>query len=72
MSYKPTQSEKNEAYGRGIDDARKGKFNPPKGDPLVDFICAPLDALAGTPSTKEVADGLSKAYRDGHYSGSNK
>ncbi len=55
MSYKPTQSEKNDAYGRGIDDARKGKFNPPKSDPLVDFICAPLDALAGTPSTKEVA-----------------
>lgn len=69
--YSPTQKEMNEEYQRGQNDAGKGDFKPPKGDPLVDFIFAPLDALAGSPSTTEYAESVSQAYRDGHRAGSN-
>jgi hypothetical protein len=67
---KLSETEKTEEYGRGHDDAKEGEFNPPKGDGLTDVVFAPIDALAGTPSTKEVADAQSKPYREGHSAGS--
>jgi hypothetical protein len=70
MSYKPSQSSLNDAYAKGVSDAQKGDFSPPKGDRLVDTVFAPIDALAGTPSTREVAEAKSEAYRAGHSAGS--
>jgi hypothetical protein len=67
---KLSETEKTDEYGRGHDDAKEGEFNPPKGDGLVDAVFAPIDALAGTPSTKEVAEAQSKPYREGHSAGS--
>ncbi|MCC6926173.1 hypothetical protein [Novosphingobium sp.] len=66
MAYKPSEQELNRAYQKGYEDARSGRFNPPKGDALVDTIFAPLDRLAGSPSTRERADALAAAYRAGH------
>jgi hypothetical protein len=72
MAHNPSEASKNEAYRQGYEDAQNGTFAPPKGDSFVDFIFAPIDALAGSPSSKEVADSKSEAYRDGHSSGSRK
>lgn len=67
---KLSESDKNAAYGRGHEDAKKGEFNPPKGDTLTDIVFAPIDAISGTPSTHEVAEAQSEHYRAGHSSGS--
>ncbi|MBS3928067.1 MAG: hypothetical protein KGZ65_06395 [Sphingomonadales bacterium] len=66
MAYRPSEKELNAAYAKGYEDAKKGRFNPPKGDSLVDFVFAPIDKLAGSPSTRERADALASAYRAGH------
>jgi hypothetical protein len=67
---KVSETEKTEEYGRGHDDGQKGDFSPPKGDTLTDIVFGPVDALAGTPSTHEVAEAKSESYREGHKSGS--
>ena len=70
MTYKASESEKTAAYQRGFEDGKEGEFSPPKGDGFVDFFTAPIDALAGTPSTRDVAYATSESYRDGHKAGS--
>ena len=68
--YTPTEDEKNEAYAKGLDDAKAGKFDPPKENIVVDILFAPIDPFTGDPSTKEVADAKAESYRAGHSSGS--
>ncbi len=70
MAYKPSQSSLNAAYERGFKDGQRGDFKPPKGDTLVDIIFSPLDRLTESPSSRELAEAVSKAYRDGHSAGS--
>lgn len=65
-----TESQKNQAYEKGWRDAQNGVFDPPTGDGLVDFVFAPIDALAGTQSTSDEAEALSVYYRNGHMAGS--
>jgi hypothetical protein len=67
---KVTQSAKDDAYERGVRDAEKGVYNPPKGDGLVDFVFGPVDALAGSPSTGELARETKSDYNAGHSNGS--
>jgi hypothetical protein len=70
LAHTASESAKNKAYEKGYRDAQKGVFSPPKGDAFVDFFFAPLDKLSGSPSTKELADTVAAAYREGHAAGS--
>ncbi|MBN8499702.1 MAG: hypothetical protein J0M19_00935 [Sphingomonadales bacterium] len=70
MAYKPSQAALNKAYEKGFKDGQRGLFNPPKGDGLVDFIFGGLDRLSGSPSTREMAEAVAHAYREGHSAGS--
>ncbi len=72
MAFEATESAKNAAYGKGYRDAQRGVFRPPKGDYVVDFVFGALDKLAGTPSSREMAEAVGAAYRDGHAAGSRK
>jgi hypothetical protein len=70
VAYKASEASKNDAYNQGYKDAQEGKFSPPKGDGVVDFVFAPIDYIAESPSTREVAEAKAEAYRDGHSAGS--
>ena len=63
---KLTETQKNAEYSRGIHDAQKGVFNPPKGDALSDVIFSPIDMLTNSPSSQEEAEAKAGHYRAGH------
>jgi hypothetical protein len=62
---KVSQSSKDAAFADGQSD-RGRDYSPPKGDWFVDMIFAPIDFIAGTPSTTEVAQETRAAYDAGH------
>jgi hypothetical protein len=70
MTYKASESDKNDAYNQGYNDAQKGDFSPPSGNTFIDIIFSPIDALAGSPSTQEYAEATAESYRAGHSAGS--
>ena len=72
MGYKPSQEALNKAYAKGLKDAAAKHFDPPRGSVAADVVFGLIDKMAGSPSSREMAEALGQAYRDGHSAGTRK
>lgn len=57
------------AYARGVRDGAAGNYSPPKEDLLTDLVFAPINALTGDSSTRDVAESTRGSYNAGHSAG---
>jgi hypothetical protein len=57
-----TEQQKRDIEKQAILDREQGEFTEYEGDKLVDVVFAPIDAIAGTPSTTEMAAEKQKYY----------